>query len=138
MHICIYPTTTYRVTMPQPFSKVIGHVQAKWGSTWHFFKKLRRIYNIGNKQEKQSKIKSAQNPSDSTIVPMDSDYKMMHNDTFFVAYNLLVQKLWPHTFSCMSVQVTHRIFQLLNQHGGINFFFALPFGMLMGRVASQF
>ena len=36
---------------------------------------------------------------------MDSDWKMMHNDTFFVAYNLLVQKLWPHTFSCMSADV---------------------------------
>ena len=38
---------------------------------------------------------------------MDSDWKMnqMHNDTFFVAYNLLDQKLWPHTFSCMSVDV---------------------------------
>ena len=100
MHI--YPTTTYRVKMPQPFSKVIGHVQAKWGSTWHFFKKLRRIY-IGNKQEKQSKLKVLKIHQQS--FQWTQIEKMMQNDTHFVAYNLLVQKLWPHTFSCMSADV---------------------------------
>ena len=66
----------------------------------------------------------------------------MFIDIQFVANNLLVQKLWPLTFLCMSVDVKQSSdtsnFVAPKLARWYILFFAQPFGMSMGRVASQF
>ena len=67
----------------------------------------------------------------------------MFIDTQFVANNFLVKKLWPLTFSCMSVDVkqssdTSNFLAPKLARWYVCFFFALPFGMPMGRVDANF